>query len=55
MLVELVRCLIRLYSCVGDVVLDLFSGSGIILREVKFLKRNFIGYEFYENYKFLIE
>ncbi|WP_041594826.1 DNA-methyltransferase [Helicobacter cetorum] len=52
---ELAKRLIRLYSCVGDVVLDPFTGSGTTLREAKLLKRNFMGYELYENYKPLIE
>lgn len=48
------RC-IRLYSYVGDTVLDPFAGSGTTLRVAKKLGRNFIGYELYDNYKDVIE
>ena len=48
------RC-IKLYSCVNDVVLDPFAGSGTTLRVAKQLNRNFVGYELYENYKSVID
>ena len=48
------RC-IRLFSCVGDIVLDPFTGSGTTLKVAKSLKRHYVGYELYENYKPLIE
>ena len=48
------RC-IRLYSYVGDTVLDPFTGSGTTLRVAKKLGRNFIGYELYDNYKEVID
>lgn len=48
------RC-IKLYSCVGDTVLDPFTGSGTTLRVAKQLGRNYVGYELYENYKTVID
>lgn len=46
--------LIKLYSCVGDIVLDPFTGSGTTLKVAKELNRNFVGYELYEYYKDII-
>ncbi len=48
------RC-IRLFSCENDVVLDPFAGSGTTLKVAKMLRRHYVGYELYENYKPLIE
>lgn len=47
--------LIRLFSFVGDLILDPFAGSGTTLKVAKELKRNFIGYEIYPHYKAVIE
>ena len=47
------RC-IKLYSCIDDVILDPFAGSGTTLRVAKQLGRNYVGYELYENYKEVI-
>lgn len=47
------RC-IRLYSFVGDVVLDPFAGSGTTLRVAKRLDRKFVGYEVMKSYKEII-
>lgn len=47
--------LIKLYSFVGDMVLDPFAGSGTTLKVAKELGRNFIGYEIYPHYKSVIE
>lgn len=52
---EIVKRLVKLYSFVGDIVLDPFTGSGTTLKVAKELERNYIGYELYENYKDVIE
>ncbi len=48
------RC-VRLFSFVGDVVLDPFAGSGTTLKVVKEWKRNYIGYEVVKSYKTIID
>ncbi len=48
------RC-IKLFSCIDDVILDPFAGSGTTLRVAKQLGRNYVGYELYENYKEIID
>jgi site-specific DNA-methyltransferase (cytosine-N4-specific) len=52
---EIVKRCVRLFSFVGDTVLDPFTGSGTTLKVAKELKRNYIGYEIMENYKSIIE
>lgn len=47
--------LIKLYSFIGDIVLDPFAGSGTTLKVAKELGRNFIAYELYPHYKSVIE
>ena len=51
---ELARRCIRLYSCVGDVVLDPFAGSGTTCRVAQEQQRHFIGYELVHEYAALI-
>jgi DNA modification methylase len=51
---ELPRRCIRLYSFVGDTVLDPFAGSGTTLRVARELGRNSIGYELNPEYEVLI-
>lgn len=51
---EIARRCIRLYTYVGDVVLDPFAGSGTTLKAAKHLKRNYVGYEIAKSYKELI-
>ena len=47
------RC-IRLYSFVGDLVLDPFTGSGTTLRVAKRLNRRYVGYEISPTYEITI-
>ncbi len=47
---ELPRRLIKLYSWIGDVVLDPFCGSGTTCFIAKMLKRKYIGYDLSEKY-----
>jgi len=51
---ELPRRCIRLYSFVGDTVLDPFAGSGTTLKVARELGRNSIGYEINSDYIALI-
>jgi site-specific DNA-methyltransferase (adenine-specific) len=51
---ELPRRCIRLYSFVGDTVLDPFAGSGTTLKVARELGRNSIGYEINPEYESLI-
>lgn len=52
---EIVRRCIKLFSFVGDIVLDPFAGSGTTLKVAKELKRSFVGYEICESYKTIID
>jgi len=47
--------LIKMFSFVGDIILDPFAGSGTTLKVAKNLQRNFVGYEIMEIYKKIIE
>ena len=51
---ELPRRCIRLYSFVGDTVLDPFAGSGTTLKVARELGRNSIGYEINPEFESLI-
>lgn len=48
------RCL-RLFTFVGDLVLDPFAGSGTTLKVAKENNRHFAGYEIMESYKSVID
>ena len=48
---EIVRRCIKLFTFVGDVVLDPFAGSGTTLKIAKELERQYVGYEIVEAYK----
>lgn len=52
---ELAKRLIRLYSFVGDIVLDPFMGSGTTGRAAQDLSRHYVGYEINPGYKDVIE
>ena len=47
---EIPNRIIRMYSFVGDTILDPFMGSGTVAIEALKLNRNFIGYEISEDY-----
>tara|TARA_Y100000310_G_scaffold36162_1_gene34046 strand:- start:1954 stop:2802 length:849 start_codon:yes stop_codon:yes gene_type:complete len=48
------RC-VKLFSFVGDLVLDPFTGSGTTLKVAKELERDYVGYEIMPSYKTLID
>ena len=52
---EIVYRCVRLFTFVGDVVLDPFAGSGTTLKVAKENDRNFIGYEIMKSYKSVID
>lgn len=52
---ELPRRLIKMYSFVGETVLDPFLGSGTTVKVALELKRNAIGYEINENFLEIIK
>ena len=51
---EIVRRCVRLFTYVGDAVLDPFAGSGTTLKVAKELKRNYVGYEISKSYERII-
>ena len=51
---EIARRCIRMFSYVGDIVLDPFTGSGTTLKVAKDLQRRYVGYEIYDHYSDLI-
>lgn len=51
---EIVRRCVRLFTYVGDVVMDPFAGSGTTLKVAKELKRNYVGYEISKSYERVI-
>jgi len=53
--IELPLRLIKLYSFVGDTILDPFLGSGTTLKACKLLERIGIGYEINSEYKIIID
>ena len=52
---EIAKRCVKLFSFVGDTVLDPFSGSGTTLKVAKELGRNYIGYEIMTNYRAIID
>lgn len=52
---EIARRCIKLFTFVGDIVLDPFAGSGTTLKVAKELERKYVGYEIMEQYKGVIE
>jgi len=51
---EIVRRCVRLFTYVGDTVLDPFAGSGTTLKVAKESKRNYVGYEISKSYESII-
>lgn len=51
---EIVRRCVRLFTYIGDTVLDPFAGSGTTLKVAKELKRNYVGYEISKSYENII-
>lgn len=51
---EIVRRLVKLFSFVGDVVLDPFTGSGTTLKVAYENGRKYVGFELYDHYKEII-
>lgn len=51
---EIVRRCVRLFTFVGDVILDPFTGSGTTLKVAKEQGRHYVGYEISETYKSVI-
>ncbi|WP_425288809.1 DNA-methyltransferase [Spiroplasma endosymbiont of Cantharis lateralis] len=51
---ELVRRLVKLFSFVGDIVLDPFAGSGTTLKVAYENGRKYVGFELYSHYKEVI-
>ncbi len=52
---EIVRRCVKLFTFVGDIVLDPFAGSGTTLKVSKELGRHYVGYEIMEFYREIIE
>lgn len=52
---EIVRRCVRLFTFVGDTVLDPMAGSGTTLKVSKELGRNYVGYEIMKTYKNVID
>lgn len=55
MSLKIVENLVKMYSFVGNLVMDPFTGSGTTLKGAKILERNWVGYELYPFYKNVIE
>ena len=51
---EIARQCIKMFSFVGDCVLDPFAGSGTTLKVAQELGRSYVGYEIYRNYESVI-
>jgi len=52
---EIVERCVKLFSFVGDTVLDPFAGSGTTLKVAAKLERNFVGYEISRTYENIIQ
>lgn len=52
---EIVKRCVKLFTFVGDTVLDPFAGSGTTLKVAKEEERHFVGYEIMDSYKAVID